>query len=262
MVYRKRAAAAVLLAVVLGLFPVTAPKAAPVIERLHFGGQPLAFEVPDGLCVVDKSKKVDAFVFESMRRALATTNTLLAYWIDCDDYRKLHAGTLQELGRYVLVMSPKTTSPRPLTRTSRAEHIELTAALYQSPAFMAAVNKLIKKEFREREFTEIFVEDMLAGTGSDAIAQGKEELEEIRQQILNGEINLFPLGQDETAAYLGYAIPNGPAVRAGVGAATLINTIPLILVSYDIPASKGLYSELHRQISGITARAIAISEAL
>ena len=252
-----------MLAVILlagSLFEATPALAAPERVALTFEGRSLSFEVPEELCALDQSEEADFLVFESMRRALAPDNTLLSYWIDCADHQKLRRGELQALGRYVLIFSPKTPSRQPFLTITRAEHVTRTAAFFDSPAFHAEMKKRVKQEFRDRDFNEIFVEDLLDADSPNVVANDKQELEVIRQQILEGKLNLFPLGQDETAAYLGYAIPNGAEVRAGVGAATLINTIPLVLISYDVPASKRLYAELHKQISKIAARAVAIND--
>lgn len=231
------------------------------VEAVNVAGEEITLPVPDSYCIVDREDRRDGILFESMRRALAPTNDLTAYWIDCADFARLKAGKSENLGRYILVMSGNgKQSPRRVPGVARPVFIRMVADLYASPEFLANISEELRDMFAERDFSEIFVEDLLGEDAEGRIEEGKAEFERLRQEIIAGRMNLFPLGSDGTAAYLGYAIPGDTAVIAGVGALTLIREIPLTFVVYDFQTSSDIYKELHEEAGEIALAAILANE--
>jgi hypothetical protein len=231
------------------------------METEEVAGEEFALPVPDSYCIVDRDHRRDGILFESMRRALAPTNDLVAYWIDCDDFVRLKSGKSENLGRYILVMSGNgKESPRRLPGVARPVFIRMVADLYASPEFLASVSEDLQDMFAERDFSEVFVEDLLGEDTNGSLEEGKAEFERLRQEIIAGRMNFFPLGSDGTAAYLGYSIPGDTAVIAGVGALTLIREIPLTFVVYDLQTSSDIYKELHKEAGGIALAAILANE--
>lgn len=231
------------------------------VEIVNVAGEEVTLPVPDSYCIVDREHSRDGILFESMRRAIAPTNDLAAYWIDCADFARLKSGKSESLGRYVLTMAGNgDQSPRRLPGVARAVFIRMVADLYASPEFLASISEDLQEMFAERDFSELFVEDLLGEDTDGSLEEGKAEFERLRQEIIAGRMNLFPLGSDGTAAYLGYSIPGDTAVIAGVGALTLIGEIPLTFVVYDLQTSSDIYKELHEEAGGIALAAVLANE--
>lgn len=231
------------------------------VETVNVAGEEITLPVPDSYCIVDREDSRDGILFESMRRALAPTSDLAAYWIDCADFAQLKTGKSENLGRYILVTSGNgKESPRRLRGVARPVFIRMVADLYASPEFLASISEDLQEMFAQRDFSEVFVEDLLGEDTDGSLEEGKAEFDRLRQEIIAGRMNLFPLGSDGTAAYLGYSIPSDTAVIAGVGALTLIREIPLTFIVYDLQTSGDIYKELHEEAGEIALASILANE--
>lgn len=249
---------AVVLLVLLGSAWPGTLRAGETLE-LEVSGQRLIFEAPEDYCILDPARRGDRLALEMVRRGVAPQNRLLAYFMNCRDYRDLQAGTVKLVNRFALIMIPGVNvNPDPHHRNlSRAAFVSQLRAYFSSDDFMRQVYGMTHEKFDDLDLDHVLMTEQL---GEEITGEPRRLLEETRSEILAGRLNLFSLGDDEESAYVGYAIPFAGETQAGVGAMSLVNEISIMIASYGMPASVRLYDELKQEAGWMMRRAIDLSE--
>ncbi|MGF1609747.1 MAG: hypothetical protein ACFCUQ_10150 [Kiloniellales bacterium] len=227
--------------------------------QMVISGQSLAFEAPPGYCAFDQGIETDRLAFEITARALAPENRLLAHFMNCEDYRRMHAGTLDRVGRFALVMIPgvqANSSPRH-RGMSRAAFIGQLTEAFESEAVMKQVSGMIQQKFADLDLDHVLLSETL---DENLTAEQRRILEQLRSDVLAGRFSFFPLDADNYAAYVGHSVPLEKEIQAGVGAVTLVNEIAIMISVYDTPARLELYEELKGVANWMVRKAIAASE--
>ena len=174
----------------------------------------------------------------------------------------MQAGQVFEVGRYAIVMIPgqgKSGSPK-VDGLTRQRLLHELSALYQSEKFMGKANAVVKKHFEDLDPGHVMLDDIFTEEERVYTAAEKEALAKAREEILAGDYNVFPLGEDDVAVYLGFAMPDGYGIRAGAGGTTAINEVPIMISFYDAPARADLFPALRDEASAMLRRAIKASE--
>lgn len=152
---------------------VAMPAAAQTI-RVKVEGASIALTLPAGHCRLERAKKQDRFILETVERVVAKTNRVLAAFADCAELAAFRAGQQQSLDNYGQYMTPR-----------RDGRTKLAPA-----AFAQQMTEFLKSQGAE----------VLRGAEADT----RERIGTLRIGIKIGETHMLGvLRTDERASYLG-----------------------------------------------------------
>lgn len=232
-----------------------------VIERVVVGGRQLALPVPPGFCAVDRHLGVGRAIFDSLAELMAPENVLLAYWMDCGDYKALinHG---EEPQRYVMVFTPASElGGTKVVPTDRGRYIDALVRARDDPAARDETQQRLEQLLGELAANDAIDEETRrALRNGDYLAMAeryfKTAFEQSARQTGWGTVDL---GHDATAVYIGTVRPIEPRL-AGVSAGTLLQRIPIWFAAYDSLETVGVYERLRNETRAIVQAAIALNE--